>query len=227
MSLTTVDKHETVPPTIACSGGWRRPRPSYPRPQGRWPRDRRSAEGHRGHRLPERSPCARDHFLPGTAAADSLISPGRFARRLIQVRIQVRNRVSPLPAELVEAVAFRGLCEPQFDLYGYQRNVAHQQRWEADPAVCMVHQPLRYRVLRAPYSVDPAGAQVQPEVDVTENGVDVLCALAVVEPAARPDVDLVVLASHDHDLDPAVAAVQRSRSARGEGFQWFGAQASR
>ncbi|OBG21561.1 hypothetical protein A5768_26000 [Mycolicibacterium fortuitum] len=162
--------------------------------------------------------CARDHFLPGTAAADSLISPGRFARRLIEVR----NRMSPLPAELVEAVVFRGLPEPQFDLYGYQRNLAHQRSWEADPAVRMVHQPLRYRVLRAAYSVGPAGAQVQPEVDVTEKGVDVLCALEVVDAASRRDVDLVVLASHDHDLDPAVAAVQRSRSARVEGFQWFG-----
>ncbi len=69
----------------------------------------------------------------------------------------------------------------------------------------VVHRPLKYR-----YERDAAG---RPRIGIDgkriveskcEKGIDVLCALALVREAQRPDVDLVILASHDSDLEPAL-----------------------
>lgn len=43
-----------------------------------------------------------------------------------------------------------------------------------------------------------------PEGRPREKGIDVLCALACVRESNRPDVDLVILASRDTDLVPAL-----------------------
>jgi hypothetical protein len=54
-----------------------------------------------------------------------------------------------------------------------------------------------------------------------EKGIDVLCALAVVREAQRADVDLVILASHDSDLEPALDEALALRSAKIETFSWY------
>ncbi len=54
-----------------------------------------------------------------------------------------------------------------------------------------------------------------------EKGVDVLCALALVREALRPDTDVVILASHDSDLEPALDEVLSLQSAKVETFCWF------
>ncbi|MGH3611579.1 MAG: hypothetical protein ACRDRK_02955 [Pseudonocardia sp.] len=53
-----------------------------------------------------------------------------------------------------------------------------------------------------------------------EKGIDVLCALAVVREAQRADVDLVILASHDSDLEPALDEALVLGSAKIETFSW-------
>lgn len=53
-----------------------------------------------------------------------------------------------------------------------------------------------------------------------EKDIDVLCALAVVREAQRPDVDLVILASHDSDLEPALDEALVHGSAKIETFSW-------
>ncbi len=82
-------------------------------------------------------------------------------------------------------------------------------------------QPLKYR-----YERDAAG-QMLLGVDGKrvveskgEKGIDVLCALAVVRQAQRPDVDLVILASHDSDLEPALDEALALGSAKIETFSW-------
>lgn len=54
-----------------------------------------------------------------------------------------------------------------------------------------------------------------------EKGIDVLCALAVVREARRTDVDLVILASHDTDLVPALDEAIEMKAAQIETFSWF------
>lgn len=151
---------------------------------------------------------------------ECLISPGAFARRLLDVRAAAgRGR-----AELVEVQVFRGLPEPEYDLVGYQRNLAQQREWETDPLVTVTHRPLRYRVVQQRYSTGP-GPALQSDVEAREKGIDVLCALAVISAADSDAIDLVIIASHDSDLDPAVAAVQRAHRAEIEAFQWVGGRA--
>jgi hypothetical protein len=53
-----------------------------------------------------------------------------------------------------------------------------------------------------------------------EKGIDVLCPLAVVREAADPGVDLVILASHDSDLEPALDEGLRLGSAKLETVNW-------
>ncbi|MEN3360048.1 MAG: hypothetical protein V7637_4030 [Mycobacteriales bacterium] len=53
-----------------------------------------------------------------------------------------------------------------------------------------------------------------------EKGVDVLCALALVREAADPGVDLVILASSDSDLEPALDEALRLGSAKVETVSW-------
>lgn len=50
---------------------------------------------------------------------------------------------------------------------------------------------------------------------------DVLCALAVVREALLPDVDLVILASQDSDLEPALDEALLLGTAKIETFSWF------
>ena len=60
-----------------------------------------------------------------------------------------------------------------------------------------------------------------------EKGIDVLCALALVREAVRPDVDVVILASRDTDLVPALDEVydfrgrEPQRYAKVETVAWF------
>lgn len=54
-----------------------------------------------------------------------------------------------------------------------------------------------------------------------EKGVDVLCALALVRRALSSDVDLVILASHDRDLVPAIDEVLTLGTAKVETFSWY------
>jgi uncharacterized LabA/DUF88 family protein len=82
--------------------------------------------------------------------------------------------------------------------------------------------PLKYRYQRDGSGrplVDVDGKRVVTGKD--EKGVDVLCALAVVREARKPDVDLVVLASQDSDLEPALDEAIALRTAKIETFCWF------
>ena len=54
-----------------------------------------------------------------------------------------------------------------------------------------------------------------------EKDVDVLCALAAVREAQGPATDLVILASSDSDLAPAIDEVQRLACAKIETFCWY------
>jgi hypothetical protein len=54
-----------------------------------------------------------------------------------------------------------------------------------------------------------------------EKGVDVLCALALIRETRRPDVDLVILASHDTYLEPALAEAVGLGTAKIETFCWW------
>lgn len=170
---------------------------------------------------------ARDVFDPGGDDHDSLIHPMQFARRALAER-NARQREGYPRAELARVTVFRGLPHVDHDWEQHRRCIDQAAQWRRDGAD--VHlRDLKYRYRY--------GADNRPILDIhgkktpigrpKEKGIDVLCALACVREAARPDVDLVVLASRDTDLVPALDEVydfhgqEPERYARIETVAWL------
>jgi uncharacterized LabA/DUF88 family protein len=152
---------------------------------------------------------------------ESLVDPLLFAQQLLSTRNGQQRPGFPA-AQLREVWVFRGLPSSEHDPDSNARSLAQQAHWERDPRVHVKLRPLRYTVerdVRGRPICDINGRQIV--VEKREKGVDVLCALAVVREAARPDIDLVILASHDSDLEPAVDEARRLGTAKVEVFRWL------
>jgi uncharacterized LabA/DUF88 family protein len=146
----------------------------------------------------------RDVFAHGTRAGDVLLDPGRLARHLIAQRNAAQRPGYP-HADLVRVLVFRGepsgLVEPEAQANSH----AQRQRWLKDPLVHIECRPLKYHYAYGSDGRRKIDANGRPMLKgKQEKGVDVLCALAVVRQARLEDIDLVILASHDTDLIPAL-----------------------
>ncbi|MCT2041931.1 NYN domain-containing protein [Pseudoclavibacter alba] len=151
---------------------------------------------------------------------ESLVDPLVFARRLIDKR-NARQGEGYRHATLSRVHVYRGLPSNRHDPEAYAWNLANKAEWERTNIVTVHHRPLRYDVER-----DARGAPIRDihgrEIvhGKREKGIDVLCALALVREVAKPDVDLVIMASHDSDLAPALDEAIDARSAKVETFRW-------
>lgn len=152
---------------------------------------------------------------------ECLLDPLAFAANLISAR-NAGQRPGYPEAELTAVEVYRGLPSSKYSPKDYARSQAQRAQWERDPRVKVKLRPLQYRA-----RYDSAGSPVldqdgRPIIEeVREKGVDVLCALAVVRAAASPDLDLVILASHDTDLEPALDEGLRFPRAKVETCQWY------
>lgn len=151
---------------------------------------------------------------------ESLVDPLLFSLELIKQR-NLLMQPGFAKATLRDVWVYRGLPSSEYDPDDNARSLEQQHHWERDPRVHVTLRPLRYRLDR-----DATG---RPLLDVNgnvtivekrEKGVDVLCALAVIREATRPDIDLVVLASHDSDLEPAIDEGRVLGTAKIETFRW-------
>jgi len=150
---------------------------------------------------------AYDVFNRGGNRHESLIHPMQFAKRAVQQRNSVQ-RDGYEHAEVARVTAFRGLHHVDHDWEQHRRCMDQAAAWRA-AGVDVQLRDLKYSYER--------GADGKPILDIhgkkvphdrpREKGIDVLCALACVREAARPDVDLVILASRDTDLIPALDEV--------------------
>ena len=170
---------------------------------------------------------ARDVFEPRTERHECLIHPMQFARRAIVER-NARQREGHPHAECTGVTVYRGLHHVDHDWEQSRRCSDQATQWRADGATVELRD-LKYRY--------EYGADGRPILDINgkkvprgrpeEKGIDVLCALACVREAARPDIDLVILASRDTDLVPALDEVydfrgaDPARYARIETVAWF------
>ncbi len=158
---------------------------------------------------------------------DCLLDPLTFSANVVAVR-NGRQRLGHPIAEVRSVLVYRGLPQPEHDAAMYSRSLAQKAQWERDPRVQVHLRPLSYR-----YRYDDGGTPIRDadgnrEVEkVTEKGVDVLCALAVVREAASSENDLVILASHDSDLEPALDEALRQGHAKIETCQWFSSDRER
>lgn len=116
-------------------------------------------------------------------------------------------------ALLTKILVYRGLPSARHDPKSYGRNLAQKANWERNPLVNVIYRPLKYSYIR-----DQDGRFVvgKPE----EKGIDVLCALALVREAHNAQIDLVILASQDTDLVPALNEALAYGSAKIETCSW-------
>ena len=154
---------------------------------------------------------------------ETLVDPLLFAQQLIRRRNELQ-RPGMAEAVLRQVLVFRGLPSPEHDPEAYDRSQAQRAQWERDKRVHVTLRPLKYEYEKA--------ADVRPASDAggnkivtakREKGVDVLCALATVREAQDSATDLVILASSDSDLAPAIDEVQRLGCAKIETFCWYDA----
>ncbi|WP_188710840.1 NYN domain-containing protein [Microbacterium faecale] len=157
---------------------------------------------------------------------DSLIHPMQFAHRSIAERNR-RQREGYALATLHRTIVCRGLPHADYDWEQNRRCLDQKTEWEA--AGAEVHlRDLKYdfeRDARGRPILDIHGKRI-PQGRPREKGIDVLCALACLREAARIDVDVVILASRDTDLVPALDEVydhhtlEPQRYARIETASW-------
>jgi len=165
---------------------------------------------------------AHDVFAePGEERHETLIHPLHFANALLTER-NSRQREGFPHAELQRVLVYRGQPSSEHEPVQFSRTDAQRARWSnADPRVQVHYRPLRYPIRRTgDYSTATGYATVmvgRPQ----EKGIDVLCALAMVREAGLEDVDLVVLASHDTDLEPSLDAALDLGTAVVETCQWW------
>lgn len=134
------------------------------------------------------------------------------------------------PALVMKILVYRGLPSLEHDSKNYARNLAQKANWERGPMTEVVYRPLKY-----PYLRDLNGARIKDKSGkylvskAEEKGIDVLCALALVRETQNANIDLVILASQDTDMVPALNEAIAYGSAKIETCSWysFGNRSSR
>jgi uncharacterized LabA/DUF88 family protein len=117
----------------------------------------------------------------------SLIHPGKFADRVEQLR----NSKVYLPVAITEVHVYRGQPSSSRDASAAARNKAQASEWTRDRRVKMHSRTLTY-------PRDGSAAR--------EKGVDVMLAVDLVRCSMRKAADIIILASRDTDLLPALEA---------------------
>lgn len=137
----------------------------------------------------------------GIPKHQSLIHPLHFAKEVIHARGGAR--VGDVDdASLTQVVAFRGLPSNLRQPAIYRRCLAQKSEWTRDPRVRVNYRSLRYR--RGP----------DGNWTAREKGIDILVALEVVKATESGSYDVVILATHDMDLEPALEYVLDSNAVR-------------
>lgn len=152
-------------------------------------------------------------FAPDRPLAESLLDPLRLANQIAQAK----NETLPLDkhVEVATVRVFRGHPTAEKNPTGYRRTEEEKQQWEetSNGIVKVTLRPLKYTRINLPNDTTKEIAQ--------EKGIDVLCALTLVRLAQSRDYDVVVLASRDTDLAPALDEANRHGQAKIEAVKWY------
>ena len=137
----------------------------------------------------------------------SLIHPLRLCENVLNRRSQFfRNESKDL--KIKEVRVFRGLPSNRQEPRRYAQNLSQESEWSKDARVRVEFLELKYRTAQG----------LPPQ----EKGIDVLTALNFVEMAQSGDFDLVILMTHDTDLQPALKMASRAKGVRIESAGWSG-----
>ena len=154
-------------------------------------------------------------FMRGRPREESLISPLKFGERLAYIKNESLKEAEKVELRHVEV--FRGLPLPEDPNGGYIRNVAQRESWEneSNGIVTVTLRPLKYDIAGHGSRSKPVWGTAR------EKGVDVLCALALCRLARSGEYDVVVLASRDTDLAPAIDEACSYGTAKIEAVKWY------
>jgi uncharacterized LabA/DUF88 family protein len=153
-------------------------------------------------------------FLPDLNVRDRkrYINPGDFAEALIKFRNHAKNQQNAL--ELVEVQVFRGLPDANADPDGNRLNQSQKSQWERNQKfnIQVTHRNLSYAwnqfngdsQKRIQNSSKDARFPGKTYHRREEKGIDVMCAISLLKQLRREDIDAVILASIDADLEPAL-----------------------
>lgn len=142
----------------------------------------------------------------GQARHLTLVHPLHFAAQVMSARRTLMG-TGYQQAKLVRVVAFRGLPSNSRQATFYRRSQAQQSHWTRDRRVEVILRPLRY-------------PEEWPAKPAQEKGIDVLLALRLVQAAQNHEADILILATHDTDLEPAVAMAESFGSVQIETAGW-------
>ena len=135
---------------------------------------------------------ARDAFAtPGARPEDCLIHPARFAERVLAVRDLQLDPSQQGITDLARVRTFRGSPSNAKQPGLYRIMEKHRSEWTRDRRIEVTYRTIKY----------PPG---WPKDRAREKGVDVLVALAFVREDLAATFDVVILASHDTDMEPAL-----------------------
>lgn len=162
-----------------------------------------------------------DTFAPnGVPKHESLVHPLLFAAQVIEVRnlvlaTQAMRGLGPaLKYELVSVDVFRGLPSNRDNPDGYRRNQAQKAEWTRDRRVSVTLRSLK-------------PTWVNGVLVPREKGVDVMVAIDLIRSADRHEADVLILASHDTDMEPALAAALEVSDVAIETAGWRGCRVLR
>jgi len=147
------------------------------------------------------------------------LNPLKFSEQLL-IKRELNQKSEKFKAILGQVIVFSGLPSPTYDPEQNAKAWSQKAKWEQDSKVSIYHRPLKYDFQRdetGKIILDESGSKIV--IRRREKGIDVLCALALVREAKK--FDLVILASQDSDLIPAIDEACALGSAKIETFSWY------
>lgn len=130
---------------------------------------------------------AHECFAASMPIHHSLIHPGLFADEVQRVR----NTLVHTPVTIEKVHVYRGQPSSEREVEAAGRNKAQRAAWEKDRRVKVHSRSLRY-----PHD--------WPDTPSREKGVDVMLAVTMVRASIEKWADVLILASRDTDLLPAL-----------------------
>lgn len=157
---------------------------------------------------------AHERWAPtGTAKHETLVHPLSFSAGIVQKRQQVLGALAMRGEQVVHPRAalgavwvYRGCPSNKQNPKAYRRSQAQRAEWTRDQRVQVTYRTLKY------YTGSPP----------REKGVDVLIALNLVQAVQGGDFDVVILAAHDTDQEPALEAAIASAGTQGVSIETAG-----
>lgn len=156
-------------------------------------------------------------FKPQAKPRDFPLNPLKFSEALIQFR---NSKVidETLLAELTAVEVYRGLPSSTHDPRAHATNLEQKGKWMRDPRVVVTQRNLKYDLTPSQF---PDGTPKRYSSKI-EKGIDVLCALAIMRNTTSEKIDLVIVASHDSDLEPAIEEAHAlTNGTKLETVSWF------